>query len=90
MPRLNWKNILYNIKDAREELERIEKIIEGKGISEIELKVALEHAYHHLNFAWNIRHVPDKRHKKMSNEDFNEWSQFPKEIEIYRLEIKDE
>lgn len=30
MPRLNWKNILYNIEDAREQWEEIEKLSEEK------------------------------------------------------------
>ena len=88
MPRLNWKNVLYNIKDAREELEKIEKLIEEKNISEIDLQIRLEHSYHHLNFAWNTRKISSEKHQKMSDEDFNEWGKFPKEIEIYKIEKK--
>ena len=82
MPRLNRDNVLYNIRDAREELQRIEKLLEDENVSEIELQALLEHAYHHLNFAWNCRHVSDNRYKNLSDEDFNEWSKFPKDIEV--------
>ncbi len=86
MPRLNKRNILYNIKDAREQLENIEKFLEENNLSEIELQIKLEHTYHHLNFAWNIRYLTDKRFKQLSDDDFNEWGKYPKEMEIYRIE----
>jgi D-hexose-6-phosphate mutarotase len=85
MPRLNWKNILYNIKETREQLEEIERLAAEKNLSETELQIKLEHAYHHLNVAWNSRHSPSKRYTEMSDEDFNEWSKFPAEIEAYKL-----
>lgn len=86
MPKLNWEIILSNINDAREQLEEIEKLIEEKKLSEVAFQIKLEHAFHHLNFAWNIRHLPSKSYRKMSDEDFNEWSKFPEEIEIYKIE----
>lgn len=87
MPRLNWTTILYNITEAREQLEQIEaKAKSEKKPSEGELQVMLEHAYHHLNFAWNIRHVSTKEYSKLSDDKFNEWSKFPKELEEYKIE----
>jgi hypothetical protein len=89
MPKLNWGIILYNIAEAREQLEQIEELVKGgKKPREVELQIMLEHAYHHLNFAWNIRHVSTKRYSKLSDDEFNEWSKFPKEIEISKIEKK--
>src|SRR3954464_5154701 len=89
MPKLNWEIILYNIAEAREQLEQIEELVRGgKKPHEVNLQIMLEHAYHHLNFAWNIRHVSTKRYSKLSNDEFNEWSKFPKEIEVSRIEKK--
>jgi hypothetical protein len=88
MPRLNKKIILYNIKEAREQLEEIEKLFEENNLTEIDLQLKLEHTYHHLNFAWNIRFLTDKRFKELSDNDFNEWSKYPKELEIYKIEKK--
>src|SRR5947208_3430788 len=52
MKKLNWEIIMYNITDAREQLQNIEeKIKNGMKISEPEFEIMLEHAYHHLNFA---------------------------------------
>jgi hypothetical protein len=56
--RLNWRIIKSNIDEAREELQKMgDKIAMRKGLSEEELKISLEHAYHHLNCAWNVRHM---------------------------------
>lgn len=86
MPKLNWEIILSNIKEAREQLEEIENLIaQNKTMSEIELQIQLEHAYHHLNFAWNIRCKSSKNYAKLSDDEFNEWSKFPKEIHISKL-----
>ena len=87
MPRLTWRIILSNIAEAREQLEQIEAQAKGKKKpSEIELQIMLEHAYHHLNFAWNIRHVSAKRYSELTDEEFNEWSKFPKDLDEFKLE----
>ena len=87
MKRLNWQIILSNIAEAREQLQQIEaRASNGEKISEAEFQILLEHVYHHLNFAWQIRHTPTKRYANLSDEDFHLWSKYPKEIKAYRLE----
>lgn len=87
MPKLNWEIILSNLAEAREQIEEIEKRAKAKRKpSEIELQIWLEHAYHHLNFAWNIRHKTSLNYSKLSDDEFNEWSKFPKEIEESKIE----
>jgi hypothetical protein len=84
--RLNWKIILSNVVEAREQLEIIEsRVREGNRPSEIELQLMLEHAYHHINFAWNIRHEKSERYGSLSDDDFNQWSKFPRETEPYKI-----
>jgi hypothetical protein len=86
MPKLNWEIIRYNIAEAREQLEQIEGLARGrKKPSEGELQIMLEHAYHHLNFAWNIRHVSTKRYSHLSDDEFNEWGKFPSGIEVSKI-----
>ncbi len=86
MKKLNWEIILSNLSEAREQLEQIERRVKnGEKISEIDLQIWIEHAYHHLNFAWNIRHVSTKRYSRLTDEEFNLWSKFPKEITVYHL-----
>jgi hypothetical protein len=88
MPKLNWKIILSNLAEAREQIEQIEERASNrKKPSEIELQIMLEHAYHHLNFAWNIRHISSENYSNLSHDEFNEWSKFPKEIEEAKLSL---
>jgi len=73
---MNRQVIESNIKEAREQLEEIEQRLSDK-LTEGELLVMLQHAYHHLNFAWNARKVSNSRYDKMSEKEFNEWSKYP-------------
>jgi hypothetical protein len=85
MARLNWTIVGYNITEAREQLEKIEKQIKLRAISEGEFQVQLEHAFHHLSFAWNVRRTTMKTYRDMSDEDFNRCSQFPADLEPYKV-----
>ena len=88
MARLNWKVVLDNLNDARLQLEEIERSVnDDNKPSGVKLQIKLEHAFHHLCVAWNARSASTKRYSNFSDEDFNEWSKFPKDIEPYRLEI---
>lgn len=80
MKKLNYEIILHNIEESREQLEEIEKQLKDENLSEIDFQTQLEYAYHHLNFAWNIRHSSTEEYKEMSDDNFNNWSKFPKEI----------
>ena len=46
--------------------------------TEMSLHVSLDHAYHHLNFAWNIRRTPEEREHRLTNKYFKRWSRFPR------------
>ena len=46
-----------------------------------ELSVDLQHAYHHLNFAWNARYISTKRYANLTDEDFAKWGKYPIDIE---------
>lgn len=41
------------------------------------LFVSLEHAYHHLNWAWNCRRTPEDRVWHFSARDADRWTKFP-------------
>jgi len=70
--------IASNIEEAKEELESIlSDLAADSEYSEGEFQVALEHAYHHLNYAWHIRHVEEARARACSQEDFVNWSKYP-------------
>ena len=70
--------VKFNIEEAKEQLEEILNDIETDlEFSDVEFQISLEHAYHHLNFAWNARNVEEKRAIKCSEKDYKEWSKFP-------------
>lgn len=93
MKRLNWRVILSNIQEAREELEKIEfQIASKEKPDEVELELSIRHAYHHLNTAWNARHAETDRYRSMTEEDFKAWGQFPiglDDLDTYGSENED-
>ncbi len=91
MTKMNWKIIAGDIKEAREQLEKIEKLIDGKiRPSEGELLVMLSHAYHHLNFAWNTRRIATKQYACLTDQEFNKWGKFPREVMSFAVPLQKE
>ena len=75
---MNKQFIKSNISEAIEELQRIiEEIDQDDEYSEPEFSVAMEHAFHHLNFAWHIRNVSENEAGECSEDNFKKWSKFP-------------
>lgn len=76
--------ILSNLADARRQLAEIELSLQDPDYGEADFRTDMEHAYHHLNYAWNVRNVSDHALDEQSHEDFQRWSKFPVgEIEEY-------
>ena len=46
--------------------------------NEVSLYVSLDHAYHHLNWAWNARRTPEERVWHFTDRDWKRWGKFPK------------
>ena len=83
MKRLNWEVIASNIAEAREQLQALERtILSVKKRSEVDLQIGLEHAYHHLNFAWNARRITSPRYRRLSDPDFRYFSRIPGDLWI--------
>ena len=79
--RLNRPIIASNLAEAREELERLHNLASTGKLTEAGLQVGLCHAYHHLNFAWNIRFVPTSQYAALTDSQFKEWGRYPSGIE---------
>ena len=47
-------------------------------LSEYGLYVSLDHAYHHLNWAWNARRTPEERVWHFTDREWKRWGKFPK------------
>lgn len=81
--RLNWEVVACNIREARRQLEQIERRIEEPNApSEPELQIMLAHSFHHLDFAWNARRVSTERYANLSDEEFALWRQHPKDLGV--------
>ena len=65
--------------------EWLEKREKTHPFTENSLYVGLDHAYHHINWAWNIRRIPEERVWKCAEKDFKHWSKFPKTKEFTDL-----
>jgi hypothetical protein len=80
-PKLNWEVIASNIAEAGEELQRLEQqVAQGSLPDEIEFEIAMQHAFHHLNWAWNIRPVTNEEYGSTSQEDFVRWGSYPTDL----------
>jgi hypothetical protein len=84
MPKkLNWDIITSNVAEARKQLEQIEARIAGSKPPNLEeFQIMMQHAYLHLNFAWNARHQPTQRYAQLTAEDFQEWGKLPSDLEF--------
>jgi hypothetical protein len=81
--KVNWKLMLSSITEAREELQKLEKVIakggkEGRNLGVV--AVSLGHAYHHLNFAWRARHLSMARYRAITDSVFNRLGEFPNDV----------
>ena len=55
----------------------LEKREKEQPFTEMTLFVSLNHAYHHLNWAWNIRRTPEERIWHFTQESAGKWDKFP-------------
>ncbi len=79
---MNWKAILSNLKEAGEQIDDLVSSIEsGDPPNQEEFQIFLRHAYFHLNFAWNARHVDPARYSSMTDEDFEDWGKYSSDVE---------
>jgi hypothetical protein len=58
----------------RQKLQR--KAADGELVEE-ELQVGLQHAYHRVNFAWNVRRISTSEYSKLTQSQFESWGRYP-------------
>ncbi|MHB8876061.1 MAG: hypothetical protein ACYC8T_20415 [Myxococcaceae bacterium] len=86
MPKLNYPLLLSNIREAADELNELVEELQGTDKpDEAELEIGLAHAFHHLNFAWNARRATERQYRQLTDERFNKWSKFPRDIPITKV-----
>jgi hypothetical protein len=79
---LNNRIIAGNLAEANEEIAKLLFKAVHSGLNEGELQVGLLHAYHHLNFAWNIRRTSTSDYAKLTDKQFERWGTYPTDIAL--------
>jgi hypothetical protein len=80
---LNREWVVFNLQQAQEEIGRTIREIESHpDYDSGEYLVAMSHAYHHMNTAWNSREAPAAKVERCSEEDFYQWRRFPGDIDL--------
>jgi hypothetical protein len=78
---MNRPFIASNLKEAEEELRRlITRLDAGQDLSFEDYHVAMAHMYHHRNTAWNARYATDEQWRGCTDEDYEKWQRFPKDL----------
>lgn len=84
---MNRRVVLFHLREAADELKRtVQGLKRDENFSEDSLEVAMGHAYHHLNTAWNGRNQTDKQFRECSDGDFNRFRKFPRQSEFLYLD----
>jgi hypothetical protein len=80
---MNRDWVLFNLREAQEEIQRtISEIEQDADYNFGEFVVAMSHAYHHLNTAWNSRGESQRAVEACSEADFQRWRQFPADLDM--------
>jgi len=78
---MNRQYILYNLKEAKKQLDSLIQDIENDAEYDIgEYIVDIVHLYHHVNTAWNSKESTQEESDICSEENFEKWRDFPKDI----------
>jgi hypothetical protein len=86
MPRrrpFNRKIVRSNLAEAIEQLQELEGKAANGELLEEHLQIGLLHAYHHLNFAWNVRRISMSEYSNLTQSQFEKWGTYPAEIEDF-------
>ena len=65
-----------DVRDAKY-IAYLERQEQRNPFNEATLFYGLEHAYHHLNWAWNCRRTPEERVWHFTDRDADRWNRFP-------------
>ena len=79
---MNTEHTLFHLKEALEQLQKTISSLESEELHQVELKLDLEHLYHHLNTAWNARNSTNEEARECSATNFKMWGQFPADLDL--------
>ena len=79
---MNKQWIAFHLQEALEQLQQTLSEMTASSYGESELRFDMQHAYHHLNTAWNSRAVTDQQTSDASAHDFHLWRRFPSDLDM--------
>jgi hypothetical protein len=79
---LNRQWVSFHLGEAIQELQKVTTALESRAMTREEFEIALEHAYHHINTAWNSRSITNEEAKNHSDTDYIRWRHFPTELNL--------
>lgn len=77
---MNKQWIAFHLQEALEQLQKTLEELTDSAYTEAEFSVDIQHAYNHLNTAWNSRNESDERTGTSAEADFYRWRDFPTDI----------
>jgi len=77
------EHTIFQLEEAIEQLYKtVQALKSNPEYSSVDFKLDITHAYHHLNYAWNSRHLGAKRAWKAKESDFCKYRQMPEDLDL--------
>ena len=81
---MNENYAIHNLEEAKEHLEAIiNELKKTKDLGEIDgdLRASFLELYWHINKVWNAKNISQQDIDNSTEEQFDEWCKFPKDME---------
>lgn len=83
---MNREQVLLHLGEARDAIEAaLDSIRSTPNYDYGEYWVEMQHIYHHLNTAWNSRDASDVEVQAATDDDFNRWSAFSRDLPMMEV-----
>lgn len=78
---LNFEIMESNLAEAIEQLQKLRTEAANETLTAVDFQIGLLHAYHHINWSWNTRHVETSKYANRTRKHFKKWGKYPSKIE---------
>ncbi len=79
---MNKKWITQDLKEVKEELDHIINRLSGNDYDITDFELDMQHAYSHLNLAYNTRNWTDEQINKFTQNDYENFRKTPKDLKF--------
>jgi hypothetical protein len=77
---VNKQWVAFHLQEALDQLQQTLNELTEPDYDETNLRFDMQHAYNHINTAWNSRNESDERTASCVEDDFYRWRNFPTDI----------